>query len=153
MYTGGQEYLYRPYAIPHVTKHETDSGWKFGYYAAILCGKEDRGIGTWVQQSTLRAHSVNKVYIDQLRRERLSHEYHYPPFWWSKLPVVIVRCVVDNEAIDIEMHWEPILFSFARCAHCLHTVLHFWPPVILTTKMAGNDIHEINVRTTTGLYR
>ena len=42
--------------------------------------------------------------IDQLRRERLSHEYHYPPFWWSKLPVVIVRCVLDNEAIDIETH-------------------------------------------------
>ena len=36
---------YRPYAIPHVTKHETDSGRKSGYYATILSGKEDRGIG------------------------------------------------------------------------------------------------------------
>ena len=36
---------YRPYAIPHVTKRETDSGRKSGYYAAILSGKEDRGIG------------------------------------------------------------------------------------------------------------
>ena len=35
----------RPYAIPHVTKRETDSGRKSGYYAAILSGKEDRGIG------------------------------------------------------------------------------------------------------------
>ena len=35
----------RPYAIPHVTKCETDSGQKSGYYAAILSGKEDRGIG------------------------------------------------------------------------------------------------------------
>ena len=34
--------LYRPYAIPHVTKHITDSGQKSGYYAAILSGKEDR---------------------------------------------------------------------------------------------------------------
>ena len=32
-------------AIPHVTKRETDSGRKSGYYAAILSGKEDRGIG------------------------------------------------------------------------------------------------------------
>ena len=40
--------------------------------------------------------------IDQLRRERLSYEYHYPPFWWSKLPVVVVGRVLDNEAIDIE---------------------------------------------------
>ena len=36
---------YRPYAIPHVTKRETDSGRKSGYYAAILSGKEDRGKG------------------------------------------------------------------------------------------------------------
>ena len=28
-------------AIPHVTKRETDSGWKSGCYAAILSGKED----------------------------------------------------------------------------------------------------------------
>ena len=34
----------RPYAIPHVTKRETDSGQKSGYYTAILSGKEDRGI-------------------------------------------------------------------------------------------------------------
>ena len=33
--------LYRPYAIPYVTKRETDSGRKSGYYAAILSGKED----------------------------------------------------------------------------------------------------------------
>ena len=39
------QYLYRPYAIPHVTERETDSGRKSGYYAAILSGKEDRGIG------------------------------------------------------------------------------------------------------------
>ena len=31
----------------------------------------------------------------------------YPPFWWSKLPVVIVCHVLDNEAIDIEVDWEP----------------------------------------------
>ena len=37
-------FYYRPYAIPHVTKRETDSGRKSGYYAAILSGKEDRGI-------------------------------------------------------------------------------------------------------------
>ena len=36
---------YRPYAIPHVTKREMDSGWKSGYYPAILSGKEDRDIG------------------------------------------------------------------------------------------------------------
>ena len=42
--------------------------------------------------------------IDQLWRERLSHEYHYLPFWWSKLPVVIARHVLDNEAINIETH-------------------------------------------------
>ena len=35
----------RPYAIPHVTKRETDSGRKSGYYAAILSGKEDCSIG------------------------------------------------------------------------------------------------------------
>ena len=85
--------------------------------------------------------------IDQLQHERLSHEYYYPPFWWSKLPVVIGRHVLDNEAIDIEAQWGLILFSYAYCVHCFHTVLHFWPPVILTTKMAGNNIHEINVRT------
>ena len=34
----------------------------------------------------------------------------------------------------------------------VHTVLHFQPPAILTTKMAGNDIHEINVHAETGLY-
>ena len=28
----------------------------------------------------------------------------YPPFWWSKLPVVIVLPVLDNEASDIEVH-------------------------------------------------
>ena len=48
--------------------------------------------------------SRSPLSIDQLRRERLSHEYHYPPFWWSKLPAVIVRCVLDNEANDIETH-------------------------------------------------
>ena len=52
---------------------------------------------------------------------------HYPPFWWSKLPAVFVRCVLDNEVIDIEARWELILFSYALCAHCLHTVLYFWP--------------------------
>ena len=35
---------YRPYAIPQVTKRETDSGQKSGYYAAILSGKEDHGL-------------------------------------------------------------------------------------------------------------
>ena len=42
--------------------------------------------------------------IDQLWRECLSHEYHYPSFWWSKLPAVIVHCILDNEANDIETH-------------------------------------------------
>ena len=46
---------------------------------------------------------------------------------WSKLPVVIVRRVLDNEVIDIEARWELILFSYALCAHCLHTVLYYWP--------------------------
>ena len=58
---------------------------------------------------------------------------HFLPFCWSKLPVVIVRRVLDNEAIDIETHWELILFSYVRCAHCF---------TLLTTKMAGNDIHD-----------
>ena len=58
----GVQVPYRPYAIPYVTKLETDSGRKSGYYAAILSGKEDRGIGAKVQQSTLRAHSVNEAY-------------------------------------------------------------------------------------------
>ena len=31
---------------------------------------------------------LSTVGIDQLRCERLSREYHYPPFWWSKLLVV-----------------------------------------------------------------
>ena len=35
---------YRPYAIPYVTKRKTNSGRKSGYYAAILSGKEERGI-------------------------------------------------------------------------------------------------------------
>ena len=35
---------YRPYAIPNVTKHKMDSGWKSGYYTAILSGKEDRSL-------------------------------------------------------------------------------------------------------------
>ena len=37
----------RPYAIDvitHITKRETDGGRKFGYYAAILSGKNDRGL-------------------------------------------------------------------------------------------------------------
>ena len=38
-------YAYRPYAIPHVTKRKMDSGWKSGYYAAILSGK--KGCGTY----------------------------------------------------------------------------------------------------------
>ena len=29
---------------PHVTKHETDSGWKAGYCATILSGKNDHGL-------------------------------------------------------------------------------------------------------------
>ena len=33
-----------PYAIPNVTKCETDSGQKSGYYVAILSGKEDHGL-------------------------------------------------------------------------------------------------------------
>ena len=39
--------LYRPYAIDviiHMTKRETDGGRKLGYYAAILSGKNDRGL-------------------------------------------------------------------------------------------------------------
>ena len=36
--------VYRPYAIPHVTKCKTDSGRKSGYYTAILSGKEDRSL-------------------------------------------------------------------------------------------------------------
>ena len=38
---------YRPYAIDvitQITKRETDSGRKFGYYAAILSGKNGRGL-------------------------------------------------------------------------------------------------------------
>ena len=31
-------------SIPHVTKCETDSGQKSGYYAAILSGKNDGGL-------------------------------------------------------------------------------------------------------------
>ena len=47
----------------------------------------------------------NYVYAYRLvAAQILSHEYHYPLFWWSKLPVVIVRRVLDNEAIDIEAH-------------------------------------------------
>ena len=30
--------------ITHITKRETDGGRKFGYYAAILSGKNDRGL-------------------------------------------------------------------------------------------------------------
>ena len=29
---------------PHVTKHETDGGWKSGYYVAILSGQNDRSL-------------------------------------------------------------------------------------------------------------
>ena len=36
-------YIYRPYAIPHLTKRKMDSGRKSEYYATILSGKEDRG--------------------------------------------------------------------------------------------------------------
>ena len=46
----GQKYMYRLYAIHHVTKHEVESGWKSGYYAAILGGKEDRGL--WSANTT-----------------------------------------------------------------------------------------------------
>ena len=34
----------RHYAIPHVTKHETDRWQKSGYYATFLSGEEDRGL-------------------------------------------------------------------------------------------------------------
>ena len=34
----------RPYAIHHVTKHETDRWQKSGYYATFLSGEEDRGL-------------------------------------------------------------------------------------------------------------
>ena len=54
----------------------------------------------------------------------------------------MVRHVLDDEAIDIGAHWELILFRYARCAQG-------FTPVILTTKMAGNDIH--NVRAVTDL--
>ena len=36
--------MYRLCAIHHVAKHEVESGWKSGYYAAILGGKEDGGL-------------------------------------------------------------------------------------------------------------
>ena len=49
---------YRPYAIPHVTKHETDSGRKSRYYAAILSGKEDRDI--W--HLSIAKHFVSSQY-------------------------------------------------------------------------------------------
>ena len=39
--------MYRLYVIHHVTKREVESGWKSRYYAAILGGKEDRGL--WIE--------------------------------------------------------------------------------------------------------
>ena len=39
--------MYRPYAIDvitQITERETDGGRKFGYYAAILSGKNGRGL-------------------------------------------------------------------------------------------------------------
>ena len=41
---GGLSRGYRPYGIHHVTKRKMNSGRKFGYYAAILSGKEERDI-------------------------------------------------------------------------------------------------------------
>ena len=34
----------RSYALPHITKHKTDTGQKSGYYATIFSGKEDHGL-------------------------------------------------------------------------------------------------------------
>ena len=48
----------RPYAIPHVTKCKTDSGWKSRYYATILSGKKDRGLWTL---------STTKCFVSLLR--------------------------------------------------------------------------------------
>ena len=54
---------YRPYAIDiitQITKRETDGGWKFGYYTAILSGKNyvctSRAPGSPVQEVILHLH-------------------------------------------------------------------------------------------------
>ena len=49
---------YRPYAIPHITKRETDTGQTSGYYAAILSSKEDGGL--W-SVSTLAKHFASSL--------------------------------------------------------------------------------------------
>ena len=44
----------------------------------------------------------------------------YPPFWWSKLLVIIYSAshILDNEAIDTEAHWEPCHKRVAvNCRH------------------------------------
>ena len=49
---------YRPYAIDviaHIFKCEMDGGRKFGYYAAILSGKNDSGLRSLSTASSLRA--------------------------------------------------------------------------------------------------
>ena len=46
--------MLRPYAIPHVTKCETDNEQKAGYYVAILSGKKKRLRSMELQQSTLQ---------------------------------------------------------------------------------------------------
>ena len=43
---------------PHVTKCEMDSGRKSGYYAAILSGKNDRGVKSSLQAPFLPAQEV-----------------------------------------------------------------------------------------------
>ena len=96
------------------------------------------GLVTIASQSNLE--KVTTIPIDQLRRKHLSHKYHhYPPFWWSKFQVVIVCRILDKKAVNIEANWELLLFSYVHCAHCF---ILLWPLVILTTKMAGNDIHD-----------
>ena len=56
----GQKYMYRLYVIHHVTKREAESGRESRYYAAILGGKEDRGL--WSANTTKHfASSLRRV--------------------------------------------------------------------------------------------
>ena len=78
----------------------SDSGkaWEQGYHRMTRVQQY-----TYLKQDIYHQQTSKNVVetVDQLWRECLSHEYHYPLFWWSKLAVVLVRRLLD---IDFEVH-------------------------------------------------
>ena len=114
---------------PHVAERETDSGWKSGYYAAILSGKTDHGIWSLSTvekfvSSFLTSAESDFTFIPRMCKVSTGSNAHWSnkltcmPRWCSEL----AKCFT---ILKLHRPWSSLPLKMATLVSGFLSAVHF----------------------------